>query len=144
MGKVKYDEFQLAKRHKIAYQTLIILLVMVGLNGYVKSNYGVWAEPYLESMVLIFVPGFYFAGRSIWQNAYIRANDRVGLYLFTTGLVAGVSLISLGSSISLGIFRLVEDGQLGGQIGMVMLCLMFTMIFVLLVVRRWVDRKVME
>ena len=38
MGKVKYDEFQLTKRHKIAYQTLIILFAMVWISGYVKSS----------------------------------------------------------------------------------------------------------
>ena len=62
MGKVKYDEFQLAKRHKIAYQTLIMLLVLVWINGYVKGSYGVWAEPYLESLVLIVYTWVLFRG----------------------------------------------------------------------------------
>ena len=100
MGKVKYDGFQLAKRHKIAYQTLIMLLALVWINGYVKSSYGVWAEPYLESLVLIYIPGFYFAGRSIWLNAYIRANDRPSmpiLMIILTGFIGVLGFLSLGS-----------------------------------------------
>lgn len=117
MGKVQYDEFQLAKRHKIAYQTLILLFAMVWINGYVKSGNGVWAVPYLESLVLIYVPGFYFASSSIWQNAYIRANDRPSmpiLMMVLTGFIAAFGLLSLGFSIFSGTFRVVDNGQLGG------------------------------
>ena len=147
MGKVKYDEFQLAKRHKIAYQTLIMLLVLVWINGYVKSSYGVWAEPYLESLVLIYIPGFYFAGRSIWLNAYIRANDRPSmpiLMIILTGFIGVLGLLSLGFSVFAGTFHIVENGQLGGQIGLLLMSLLFTMMSVLLVVRRFVNRKVIE
>ena len=147
MGKVKYDESQLAKRHKIAYQTLIMLLVLVWINGYVKSSYGVWAEPYLESLVLIYIPGFYFASKSIWLNSYIRANDRPSmpiLIIILTGLVGVLGLLSLGFSLYAGTFRIVENGQLGEQIGLLLMSLLFTMMSVLLVVMRFVDRKVVE
>ena len=147
MGKVRYDEFQLAKRHKIAYQTLIMLLVLVWINGYVKSSYGVWAEPYLESLVIMLVPGFYFAGRLIWLNAYIRANDRPSmpiLMIILTGFIGVLGFLSLGFSVFAGTFRGVENGQLGGQIGLLLISLLFTMISVLLVVRGVVDRKVVE
>lgn len=143
MGKVKYDEFQLAKRHRIAYQTLIMLIIMVLINGYVKSSYGVWAEPYLESLVLIYIPGYYFASRSIWQNAYIRANDRPSMLIIMMvlmGFIAAFGLLSLGFSVFSGTFRLVENGQLGGDIGILLMSLLFAMMFVLLIVRWWMDR----
>lgn len=141
MGKVKYDEFRLAKRHKIAYQTLIMLFVMVGLNGYVKSNYGVWAEPFVEALVLIYIPGFYFAGASVWKNAYLRLHDNLKVILTLFGLTAGFGLFSLGASIFSGTFVLIENGQLSGSLGLVLMTALFTMLFVLLIVRRVVDRE---
>lgn len=139
MGKVKYDEFQLTKRHKIAYQTLIILFAMVWISGYVKSSYGIWAEPFLESLIIMAVPGIYFAGASIWQGAYLRMNDSPKMILLLFGFVAVVSLLAVSISIFSGTFHIVEDGQLGGDIGFVLIFSLFTMMFVLLVVRRRMD-----
>lgn len=141
MGKMKYDEFQLAKRHKIAYQTLILLFAVVWLNGYVKSIYGVWAEPILESLVLMVVPGLYFAGASIWKNAYLRMHEKPTLILLLTGFTMGIGLLVIGGSVMSGTFHIIENGQLDGDIGLVLICLLFTTMFVLLLMRRMIDRR---
>lgn len=140
MKKGKYDEFQLAKRHKIAFQTLILVFVVIGINGYVKSSYGIWADPYLESYLLIMVPGLYFAGASIWQNAYFRLKDYPMLTLLLSGFVMVFSLLLIGLKVGWGEFHLIEDGKLGGDIELVLFSVLFTMVFVLLMVRRRLDR----
>lgn len=140
MKHAKYDEFQLAKRHKIGYQSFILMCIIILVNGYVKSRYGVWADPFLESLVLMFLPGLYFSGASIWKNAYLRIHDNAVLILLLFGFVGTVNFLSLGVSIFSGTFYLIEDGQLGGDSGFVLLTSLFLMMFVLLLVRRRIDR----
>lgn len=142
MMKTKgYDEYQLANRHKIAYQTLIILYIFIWVNGYLKSSYGIFAEPYLESLLLMMIPGFYFASASIWQNAYFRLNDYPKISLFLFGFMMVVTLLILGLNIASGSFHLVENGKLGGDIELVLFSSLFTMMFILLVIRRKLDQR---
>ena len=55
----RYDmmNFNSRTRHKIAFQSFILVLVLIGLNGYVKAGYGVWASPLLEAFILVWIPG---------------------------------------------------------------------------------------
>lgn len=141
MKKGNYDEYQLAKRHKIAYQTLILLLGLIFVNGYVKSSYGVWAEPYVESLVLVLVPGFYFAGASIWQNAYFRMKDYPMMTLLLSGFAMLFGLLIIALFVFSGSFHLIEEGKLGEDIELVLFSALFMMIFLLLITRRRLDRR---
>ena len=45
MQKDRFDEFQVAKRHRIGYQTLFLTIALIVANGIIKMNF-IWADPY--------------------------------------------------------------------------------------------------
>lgn len=140
----KYDEFQQLKRHKIAYQTLIMLCILIFINGFVKESYGIWAEPFLESILLMIIPGAYFAGASIWQNAYFRSKDNPIPILLLTGSTMLFGLMFIAIFMFTGSFQLVEDGKIGGDINIVLFTFLFSIMFILLIIRRKLDRNFLE
>ena len=89
MKNARYDEFQIANRHRIAFQSFILVLILIGVNGYVKAGYGVWATPLLESFILVSIPGMYFAMMSIAKNAYFSKNDNPMFSIVLLGLGDG-------------------------------------------------------
>lgn len=141
MKKGKYDEYQLAKRHKIAYQTLIGVFGLTLVNGYVKSNYGVWAEPHIESLMLVLLPGFYFASASILQNAYFRMKDYPISILLLSGFAMGFGLLIIGIFAFSGSFQLIENGKLSGDIELFLFTLLFLVVFLTLMIRKKLDSR---
>lgn len=141
MEKGKYDEYQLAKRHRIAYQTLIGVFGLILVNGYVKSSYGIWAEPHVESLVLVLLPGFYFASTSILQNAYFRMKDYPTITLLLAGFAMGFGLLIIGVFVFSGSFQLIENGKLGGDIELLLFTSLFSVMFLTLMIRQKLDSR---
>lgn len=144
MKKAKFDEFQLANRHRIAFQTLFIAIALIGVNGFIKENYLVWAPPYLESLVLIYIPMMYFFMMSIAKNAYLSRRDHPVLLITLFGFVAFMSLLPIALSAIDGEFHLIEHGQLSDRIGGLLLGISFGGGFVASLIRRVLDRRAMK
>jgi len=53
MQNDRFDEFQIAKRHRIGYQAFILTIALIVVNGIIKMNYS-WADPLMEVLVLIY------------------------------------------------------------------------------------------
>lgn len=70
MEKENFDENQIQIRHKIAYQSWLITLVLVLINGIATSEYS-WAPTIVQAQVIITLPVLYFVTMSILKNVYI-------------------------------------------------------------------------
>lgn len=144
MKTARYDEFQLANRHRIAFQTLIITFLMIMINGYVKFFYGVWAEPMLEMLVMIIIPVMYFTIMSTAKNAYLGQKDQPTTFIVAMGIAATFSGISVISYITSGMFALVEGGQLTNQVGNLLLFLFTGGTAVAQITRRMINKRMLE
>ena len=144
MKNARYDEFQLATRHKIAFQSFILVLVIIGLNGYVKAGYGIWASPLLEAFILVWIPGMYFAVMSIAKNAYFSKKDYPVLVVVVLGLGATLGVFSTVLFIFSAEYPLIENGQLSDRIMGLLITIISGGMGVALIVRRVVDRRMDE
>lgn len=144
MKMAQYDEFQLANRHRIAFQTLMITFLMIMINGYIKFFYGIWAEPMLEMFVMIFIPVMYFTIMSIVKNAYLRQTDQPIVIILLMGFAAIMSSAAVISNITSGLFMLIEDGQLSQQVGSLLLTFFTGSTTVALLIRRVKNKRMLE
>lgn len=142
MKNARYDEFQIANRHKIAFQSFILVLVLIGINGHVKAGYGIWASPYLEAFILVWIPGMYFAVMSIAKNAYFSRNDYPVFYVLLFGLAAIMGTISTVLFIFSEEYPLIENGQLSDRIMGLLVTIISGGLGVALIVRRIVNRRI--
>jgi hypothetical protein len=146
MQQDRFDEFQIAKRHRIGFQTLFLTITLIVLNGIVKMNY-IWAEPLMEMLVLLHIPITYFTVMLIWKGAYTskKENEKSSnFYILMFGLVALFSLFVLGQSIWYGTFVLIVDGKLAMSAGILFQTTYVMLITITQLVRRAVDFRAMR
>lgn len=144
MKKPQYDEFQLANRHRIAFQSFGIAIAAIMISGYVKQFYGVWAEPLLEMLVMIYIPVMYFTTMAIVKNAYLRQKDHPVPIIIGFGMAAIMGLFSFVPAMIDGRFMFVENGQLSNQIGSVFITLFAGGISIALLIRKIRNRRMLE
>lgn len=137
----RYDEFQLANRHRIAFQTMGIMLALIFVNGLYKDSYGIWASPILEAAVLINIPILYFAIMTVAKNAYLSKEDNPIFILVGLGIALVFGLFTIMPFIFDGAFTIVEDGKLGGQIIGLWITLFTGGILTTLLIRKMLDRR---
>lgn len=140
MENSRYDEYQLKNRHRIAFQTMVLMMALIWINGFFKNSYGVWAPPLLEALVLLYIPGMYFAMGSIIKNAYMSKKDSPVFIHISFGLIFLFGLFSLVPFIIDGSFTFVENGQLSDRIGIVLLTTLFGGLLIALLIRKWIDK----
>lgn len=140
----KYDEFQLANRHRIAFHTMILVMVLVWSNGFFKESYGTWASPQIEALVLLYLPGMYFAVMSIAKNAYLRKKDSSVLIISLFSLIVVLGLFTIIPSILEERFTLVENGQLNDRIGSLLVTGLFSAMLITLLIRKRIDKHQMR
>lgn len=143
MTTKRYDEFQLATRHKIAFQTMIFMFFIIMMNGYVKHIYGVWAEPMLEMLLMVIIPAMYFTFMSIAKNAYLSEKDDSTLFIVAMGIAVLLLLATVISNLTSGMFRLVEDGQLTSQAGTLCMLLFSSGTVIIQTIRRRLNKKIL-
>lgn len=141
MKSTRYDEYQLKNRHRIAFQTMVLLLALVMLNGLLKERYGIWAPPNLESIVLIYIPGMYFSIMSIAKNAYFSKKDYPSLVISLFGLAVVLGLFAVVPAILNGTFVFVENGLLTNQVGSLFIPTMFGGILIAITIRKLIDKR---
>ena len=115
MKEDRYDEFQIAKRHRIGFQAFFLTIVIIFLNGIIKTNY-IWADPMMEMLVLLYIPMMYMTVMSIWKGAYTSKKVKnPNVYIPAFALVVLFNLFVIGQSIWSGVFVLIEDGKLSNS-----------------------------
>jgi len=142
MKAKRYDEFQVANRHKIAFQTLIMLMIIILINGYFKEGYGIWARPMLEMYVLIFIPTLYFILSSIVKNAYLSRNDHPILFILLSGFAFILTVFTNVPSLLNGTFNFVSDGQLSDSVGNLLLMIMTGSITIALLIKMKLNKRI--
>jgi hypothetical protein len=140
MKNARYDEFQIATRHKIAFQSFILVMILIGLNGYIKEGYGTWASPLLEAFIMVWIPGLYFAVMAISKNAYFSKNDYPIPVVVLLGLAAAMGVFSTVPSI-FSEESLIENGQFSDRIMGLLIAIISVGMGVALIVRRVLNRR---
>lgn len=146
MQNDRFDEFQIAKRHRIGYQAFILTIALIVVNGIIKMNYS-WADPLMEMFVLLFIPLTYLTVLAIWKGAYMSSKVKEknsDFYFLMFGLVALFNLFVLGQSIWYGTFVLIEDGKLAISAGILLQTTFFTLVASTQLVRRVADFRTMK
>lgn len=146
MQRDRFDEFQIAKRHRIGYHTLFLTIAIIVANGIIKMNY-IWAGPMMETLVLIHIPLTYFTVMLIWKGAYTsrKENEKSSnFYILILGFAALFSLFVLGQSIWYRTFVLIEDGQLAIGTSILFTATYSMLITIALLVRRAADFRAMK
>jgi hypothetical protein len=143
MKNDRYDEYQLNNRNRIAFETLMIITLLILINGFVKMTY-IWAEPLMETLVLLYIPGIYFALRSIWKNAYFSKKEKhPGFYNALFLLITLVNLYTVVTSIYHGFFVIIEDGKLANSAGVLFMLAFTSSITIAMIARKFANKRVL-
>ena len=144
MKQDRYDEFQIAKRHRLGYQAFFLTIALIVVNGMIKMN-TIWAEPMMEMLVLMYIPLTYMTVVMIWKGAYTSKKVKnPNVYIPMFGLVVLFNWFVIGQSIWSGVFVLVEDGKLSNSSGILFTTIFFTLITITMIVRRAADIRMMR
>lgn len=123
MKQNNFDEYQLMKRYRVSFQTLILILIMVFINGMISENY-MWATPIVQAMFIVSIGSAYFVTVCLFRDAYIsnRAKNKAsGLILFFV-LGTANTVINLYSNWQKGY---VENGALQNNVVSLILGVLF-------------------
>ncbi|WP_342514147.1 hypothetical protein MKY34_05150 [Sporosarcina sp. FSL K6-1522] len=144
MHKDRYDEFQVAKRHRLGYQAFFLTIVLIFVNGFIKMNY-IWAEPLMETLVLLYIPMLYMTVMAIWQGAYISKKEKnPNVYIPMLGVAVLFNWFVIGYSLWDGVFVLVVDGKLVNSASILFTATFFTLIVVTMIIRRAADFRALR
>ncbi len=144
MKTARYDEYQLNSRYRIAFETLLITIVLIASNGFVKMTY-IWADPLMESLVLLYIPAIYFSLRSVWKNAYFSKKEKhPGFFIAIFGLTTLVNIYTVGTSIYHGFFVIIEEGKLVNSAGVLFLLAFTGSITIAMIARKVADKRALS
>lgn len=144
MHKDRYDEFQVAKRHKYGHHAFFLTITLIIVNGIIKMNY-IWAEPLMETLVLLYIPMLYMTVMAIWQGAYISKKEKnPNVYIPMLGVAVLFNWFVIGYSLWDGVFVLVVDGKLVNSASILFTATFFTLIVVTMIIRRAADFRALR
>ncbi|MEK5036749.1 hypothetical protein [Sporosarcina sp. FSL K6-3457] len=144
MQKARYDEFQVAKRHRYGHHAFFLTIALIFVNGFIKMNY-IWADPLMEMMVLVYIPLTYITVMSAWKGAYLSRKDKnTYLYIPMFGFVALFNWSIIGYTLWDGMFVLVKDGKLAISSSILFTTIYFTLIVIAMIMRRVADTRIMR
>ncbi len=140
----RYDEFQVAKRHRLGFQSFFLTMTLIFVNGFIKMNY-IWAEPLMETLVLIYIPMMYMTVMAIWKGAYLSKKDKnVYMYILPMGFAVLFSWFVIGYSLWDGVFVLVVDGKLATSSSILFTATFFTVVIIAMIMRRAADFRALR
>jgi len=88
MNRETFDEYQKMIRYRIAFETLIIVFVLMFIKAFM-DEYHVFDLPLIETMVLYFIATAYYVTRTILKNAYFSLQaESTGKIVSRFGYVA--------------------------------------------------------
>ena len=144
MQKERFDEFQVAKRHRIGYLAFFLTIALVVINGIVKMNY-LWADPLMEMFVLMYIPLIFVTVRMILKGAYVGRKDKnANLYIPMFGVGSLFSLFVIAQSIWSGVFAPIRDGKLDNSAVILFIAAYSTFMTIAMIIRRSKDIQMMQ
>ena len=144
MQKGRYDEFQVAKRHRYGHHAFFLTIALIVVNGIAKMNY-IWADPLMELLVLMYIPVTYLTVMLILKGAYLSRKDKNAyLHIPMFGIVALFGLFVIVQSVWSGVFVIVEGGMLARSAGLLFQTTFFTLVAVAMIIRKVIDSRMMR
>lgn len=144
MKQDRYDEFQIAKRHRLGYQALFLTISLIIVNGIIKMNH-IWADPLMEMLVLLYIPVTYLTVMLILKGAYTSKKVKnPNVYIPMSGLVALFGWYVFIQSLWYDTFILIEDGKLTNSSGILFQTIFFTLITIAMIMRRAADFRMLR
>ncbi len=144
MQKERYDEFQVAKRHRYGHHAFFLTIALIVVNGIVKMNY-LWTDPLMEMMVLLSIPMTYLTVRLIVSGAYIKKKEKnPNVYIPMFGMVSLFSLFVIVQSIWSDVFAPIRDGKLDNSAGILFIAAYTTLMTIAMIIRRAKDIQMMR
>lgn len=142
MSKQNFDEYQIIKRQRIAFETLFITFVLVFLNGWITSSY-LWAPPMIQALIVVIFPTMYFVTRAVFKNAYL--SNKVKHPLSNTAFFVGLGVVNLIVAFSayrnLGVKHFFDHGRLTANISPIILAIFFIHIGTMILIKHLTERR---
>lgn len=131
-----FDEMQTIERQRIAFRTLILTLILIFINGLIKTKY-IWASPSTESFFLLIIPTLYFITCSIIKNAYFPIKVKsFNTIIILWGALFIIQLFVIASSVINGNFIIIENASLTNEFQKILLAILFGYLTFLLLVKK--------
>ncbi|WP_342506932.1 hypothetical protein [Sporosarcina sp. FSL K6-2383] len=144
MQQERYDEFQVAKRHRYGHHAFFLTIVLIFVNGLIKMNY-IWAEPLIEMLVLMSIPSTYMVVMTILNGAYMSRKDKnTYLYIPMFGFVSLFSLFVIGQAIWSDVFAPIKDGRLDNSASILFIAANSISMTIAMIVRRRKDSRMIR
>ena len=142
MNNENYDEYQIINRQKIAFQTLIITLALVLLNGAI-ANFYEWTSPLLQAIVILYFSIGYFITRAIFKNAYLSTKVKHSYISALCFFVVGIlnTWVFFRSLSYFGYAALIRDGKLHDGANPLMLGVFFLYVSAIIIITILLDRR---
>ncbi|MDV0445841.1 hypothetical protein MmiAt1_14410 [Methanimicrococcus sp. At1] len=114
-AKSNFDEKQLIDRNQTAFETMMLIFVLLMISIFIKIIHGPWAAGYTEESVFLFIPMAYFFGRSTLKGANFSMKEKNPKLVAGLAMIAGLlCLVTFSVSLMKGA-SLIENGMLSGE-----------------------------
>lgn len=135
-----FDEMQIIERQRISFRTLILTLVLIFINGLIKTKY-IWATPSTETIFLLIIPTLYFTTCSIIKNAYFAMKvENFISYIILWGALFIIQLFAIGNSVLNNNFTVIKNACLTNEFLKILLAILFGYLTLLLIIKKIIDR----
>lgn len=139
MKNKDYDEYQMMVRYKYGYYALFLLIGLIVTNQFIVA-FHVWASPFLQTLVMLYIVGIYLITMYIFKNAYIgkkeRSPFRTIAYMGFVGVINFAYIILLRPD-----FPFYKDNHLQDNIGTLLAAIFFSYISVILFINYYINKK---
>lgn len=135
----RFDERQVAVRHRIAMSSFAVVMAAAILNGWAVDAWGAWGSATDQAFAVVYVGVATFTWQAVWRGAYFagRKGRRTTLTVF--GLLALLYVV-------LGVLNLVKgcpgawvDGHAGQDFFITLVSVFFVLSVALMGLRTWLD-----
>ena len=140
-----YDECQLINRQKIAFQALLITLILVFLNGMI-ATFHEWATPMIQAIVIIQLAMGYFVTCAVFKNAYLglKSKNSYGNSIIFALLGLSNVAVSYSALTRLGAAHLISGGKLSDAAGSLLSGIFFLYVSAVILIKVLLDRRKSE
>jgi hypothetical protein len=136
MKKTEFDEMQMQLRHKIGYQSFMLLCLLIMLDNILYGMGIIWINHPTNTFILLLVSLTFFIVRALWRDALVGPKDtskkfsfRVFLFVLLSIIIAGI--VAVAAKVN---FNITADG--GGMLLSVCCFLMWAIIGIVYLIKQ--------
>jgi hypothetical protein len=138
-----FDELQKFNRYKIGYKTMFLALIIIAVNGFVKGMFNIkWAEPTLESEILVMIIAGIFAISCIIKDAYSAGGKNSNRMMLLFAIIGFMNIFSIiYHSIKGSKVAIIENGMLGSDCISMVASIFFIVVPSVYGIKLFVDKR---